>query len=279
MVANTACTYFSTSSSIYQFANIGKDTVQIVFSNQGTGCLYMKYKVYVYLTQWLCHMFYAFALSGRRDIIRNTPRALPWAMSLLGFQPVLLAYGLPVVCLWLARIVCQWLSARMFVFLLHEYHEILAGRPEYLRVVDAQHILLVGILLQGVRTWRMHGENACRLRVELYLLVDTDVDLGEVVLVEVRLKHLWSFEDVLFLQLLLGSEYKPCGVELLVLSVDSLALLRRLCLEARHVVVESVDSLVEFGNVYVLGIEFGTQLLELVVLLVNLLYEVLNGLA
>ena len=97
-------------------------------------------------------MFYAFALSGRRDIIRNTPRALPWAMSLLGFQPVLLAYGLPVVCLWLARIVCQWLSARMFVFLLHEYHEILAGRPEYLRVVDAQHILLVGILLQGVRT-------------------------------------------------------------------------------------------------------------------------------
>ena len=97
-------------------------------------------------------MFYAFALSGRRDIIRNTPRALPWAMCLLGFQPVLLAYGLPVVCLWLARIVCQWLSARMFVFLLHEYHEILAGRPEYLRVVDAQHILLVGILLQGVRT-------------------------------------------------------------------------------------------------------------------------------
>ena len=51
MVASTACTYFSTSSSIYQFANIGKDTVQIVFSNQGTGCLYMKYKVYVYLTQ------------------------------------------------------------------------------------------------------------------------------------------------------------------------------------------------------------------------------------
>lgn len=92
-------------------------------------------------------MFYAFALSGRRDIIRNTPRALPWAMSVLGFQPVLLAYGLPVVCLWLARIVCQWLSARMFVFLLHEYHEILAGRPEYLRVVDAKHILLVGILL------------------------------------------------------------------------------------------------------------------------------------
>ena len=84
---------------------------------------------------------------------------------------------------------------------------------------------------------------------------------------------------MLFLQLLLGSEYKPCGVELLVLSVDSLALLRRFCLEARHVVVESVDSLVEFGNVYVLGIEFGTQLLELVVLLVNLLYEVLNGLA
>ena len=84
---------------------------------------------------------------------------------------------------------------------------------------------------------------------------------------------------MLFLQLLLGSEYKPCGVELFVLSVDSLALLRRFCLEARHVVVESIYSLVEFGNVYVLGIEFGAQLLELVVLLVNLLYEVLNGLA
>ena len=65
---------------------------------------------------------------------------------------VLIGLSARIACLWLARIVCQWLSARMFVFLLHEYHEILAGRPEYLRVVDAQHILLVGILLQGVRT-------------------------------------------------------------------------------------------------------------------------------
>ena len=94
----------------------------------------------------------AFALTGRSDIIYPYTQGVALGYVLMGFQPVLLAYGLPVVCLWLARIVCQWLSARMFVFLLHEYHEILAGRPEYLRVVDAQHILLVGILLQGVRT-------------------------------------------------------------------------------------------------------------------------------
>ena len=116
----------------------------------------------------------------------------------------------------------------------------------------------------------MHGENLGGLRVELDLLIDADVNLGEVALIKVRLEHLRAIEYALFLQLLLGAEYEPCCVELLVLSVDGLSLLRRLCLEARHVVVECVDSLVELGDVDVLGVEFGAQLLQLVVLLVNL---------
>ena len=36
------------------------------------------------------------------------------------------------------------------IFLVNQYHEILACAPELLRVGDAQHILLVGVTLQGV---------------------------------------------------------------------------------------------------------------------------------
>ena len=125
----------------------------------------------------------------------------------------------------------------------------------------------------------MHCQDLGRLRVELDLFLHSNVNLCEIALVEIRLQHLVTIQDALLLKLLLRSEHKPRGVELLVLSVDGLSLLRRLCLEARHVVVECVYSLVELGDVDVLGVEFGAQLLQLVVLLVNLSYEVFNGLA
>ena len=47
-----------------------------------------------------------------------------------------------------AFVVCIMIRAQL---LLNLNYEILAGRPEDLRIADAQNVLLVGILLQGVR--------------------------------------------------------------------------------------------------------------------------------
>ena len=55
----------------------------------------------------------------------------------------------------------------------------------------------------------MTCQNLSRLAVKLDLLVDTDVDLGKVLLIEVRTEHLARAQDILFLQLLLGAEYEP----------------------------------------------------------------------
>ena len=35
----------------------------------------------------------AFALTGRNNTIHGKPRALPWAMRLLGFQPAIIGCG------------------------------------------------------------------------------------------------------------------------------------------------------------------------------------------
>ena len=40
----------------------------------------------------------AFALAGRFAISIRTPKALPWAMCFLGFQPVLLTFNTPSSC-------------------------------------------------------------------------------------------------------------------------------------------------------------------------------------
>ena len=55
----------------------------------------------------------------------------------------------------------------------------------------------------------MTCQDLSRLAVKLYLLVDTDVDLGKVLLIEVRTEHLARAQDILFLQLFLGAEYEP----------------------------------------------------------------------
>ena len=95
------------------------------------------------------------------------------------------------------------------LILFHQYDEVLAGRPEALRVADAEHVLLLGIALQGVAASGVVGQDLGRRAVELDLLVDADIDLREVLLVEVRLQHLALVEDVLLLQLLLCSEDEP----------------------------------------------------------------------
>ena len=76
------------------------------------------------------------------------------------------------------------------ILLIHLYHQILARRPECLRVGDTEYILLVGITLQGVGTRRMGCQNLSRLAIKFDLLVDTDINLGEILLVEVRTEHL-----------------------------------------------------------------------------------------
>ena len=168
---------------------------------------------------------------------------------------------------------------RGWMGLLDEHHQILAGRPEELWIGDAQHILLVDIGGEGVAARGVHGEDARRLGVELDFLVDADVNLGKVVLVEVRLQHLAILHDMLFLEFLLGAEDKPCGVELLVLVADGLRLLLGVGLQVLDIVVEVVYLLVELGDVYILGVEFGLEPLQLLRLVVELLGEVANGLA
>ena len=78
--------------------------------------------------------------------------------------------------------------------LLHLYNEVLAGRPEALRIGDAEHILLLGIALERVAACGVIGQNLGRRTVELDLLVDADINLGEVFLVEVRLQHLTKID-------------------------------------------------------------------------------------
>ena len=74
----------------------------------------------------------------------------------------------------------------------------------------------------------MRGQHLGILAVELDLLVDTDIDLREVILVEVLLQQFGLAEqavlrqDVLLLELILGAEDKPGGMQLLVLLADGL---------------------------------------------------------
>lgn len=71
----------------------------------------------------------------------------------------------------------------------------------------------------------MSGEHLDILRVELDLREVAYIYLGEVILVEITGHHLVTLQDMLVFQLLLGAEYIPCSVNLLVLSIDHLALL------------------------------------------------------
>lgn len=71
----------------------------------------------------------------------------------------------------------------------------------------------------------MSGEHLDILRVELDLREVAYIYLGEVILVEITGHHLVILQDMLVSQLLLGAEHIPCCVDLLVLSIDHLALL------------------------------------------------------
>lgn len=49
--------------------------------------------------------------------------------------------------------------------LFDEDYEVFARRPEYLRVVDAEDILVIGVAAERVAARWVHGEHSCRLGV------------------------------------------------------------------------------------------------------------------
>ena len=123
----------------------------------------------------------------------------------------------------------------------------------------------------------MTRHHLSRARVELNLLVNTDIDLREIVLVEVSLQHFTILEDMLLLELRLRSKDKPSGVELLVLRIDGLRLLVGLLRQVRHIGVQVGYLLVKTGDMDILGIQFLDEILNLLVLLLYLFHHVLDG--
>ena len=83
---------------------------------------------------------------------------------------------------------------------------------------------------------------------------------------------------MLVLQLLLGTEYIPCSVELLILSIDHLSLLTAFLGKVAGLGVQVVDRLIKSSNVDILAIQLLTECLELLLLLNQLLLQVLDGL-
>ena len=124
----------------------------------------------------------------------------------------------------------------------------------------------------------MHGQQFSRLRVQFDLLVNTDIDLREVVLVEVALQHLTILQDALLLQLALRTEHEPSGIQLLVLCIDGLGLLLALGLQVLDVGVLISDGLVELRDMDILSIQLCTQLLQGLITLLQLLGQVDDGL-
>ena len=111
---------------------------------------------------------------------------------------------------------------KMIGLLFDHNDKILARGPEQVRIADAQDIHLVGIALQRVTATGMDGLNLSRLRIELDLLRVSDVNLRKVVLIVTALHDLAVDKNLLVLQLFLGAEDIPCGVELMILTADGL---------------------------------------------------------
>ena len=104
------------------------------------------------------------------------------------------------------------------MYLLHKNNQIFAGRPEQLRICDTQGILLLGVLFQHIAGGRMRGQQLCRTAIQADFLINTDVNLGKVLTIEVRLQHLSVLNDMLFLKFRLGTIDEPGGIQLFVLS-------------------------------------------------------------
>ena len=112
----------------------------------------------------------------------------------------------------------EWFSTALS----YQDNEVLAGAPEDFWISNSKHVLLVGIALQQITAGWVHGKNLSRLGVQLDFFVHTDVNLGEIILVEVGLQHFISLDNTLFFQLFSCTKHKPSCVKLLILAVDYL---------------------------------------------------------
>ena len=130
----------------------------------------------------------------------------------------------------------------------------------------------------------MGCQHVGRLGIELDFLGRTDINFGEVVFVDFSiLQHLTLLEQagvgkyLLVLQFLLGSEYEPGGIQLLVLLGNGLGLGsilgRQLVLLCREVCHGSV----QFLNADILGSQFGLQFLDALSLGHQFLRELVDG--
>ena len=77
----------------------------------------------------------------------------------------------------------------------------------------------------------MSCQNLGRLRVEVDNFVYPNVYFGKIALIERRLQQLAIFNNALILQLFLRTKHVPCGIQLLVLRADCLALGVAFCLK------------------------------------------------
>ena len=83
---------------------------------------------------------------------------------------------------------------------------------------------------------------------------------------------------MLLLQLLLGTEYIPGCVDLLILCIDGLSLLVAFCSKTRGLGIQIVDRLIERCNMNILLVQLLAKHLEFLILLCNLLLKVCDGL-
>ena len=65
MVAYSTYLYDFAACGINQLSYVGMNAFEVAFTNRNTRGFDVKYQMYVDFAQRLCHIYYAFALSGR----------------------------------------------------------------------------------------------------------------------------------------------------------------------------------------------------------------------